>query len=157
VLSLTLFVAVLLVSTVGPPSGAFDTGTVDRSSAIGVVGDPDGVQQLDVTTALASGSENCLVEVTNRFGQDVTVTVSLHEDSTTYGTLNVSAGGETVSGDTVEFDLPAGTTQTVDMNVETGTAGNTTVFDVTAAGDGLDASTPNRQAPIESTAGTTCD
>lgn len=156
-LSVALLVTGLLVSTVGPPSGAFDAGTVNRSSAIGVADDPDGVQQLDVTTALASGSENCLVEVTNRFGQDVTVTVSLRDDSTTYGTLNVSVDGRTVSGDTVEFALPAGTAQTVEMDVEPGTAGNTTAFDVTATGDGLDASTPNRQAPIESAAGTTCD
>lgn len=159
VLSIALLVTVLVVGllfgAVGAPTGAFEIGTTDRLASIDVVSDSSGLQRLDVTTALESGSENCLLTVTNQFGQDLTVTVSLREGSTGYGTLNVSIDGE--SGDAVEFPLAAGATRTVDMAVDSGTAENTTRFDVTADGTGIDASLPNRHAPIEATAGTICE
>lgn len=155
-LTVGFIVVVLVVGTVGPPTVAFDAGTADRSTSIGVVDDLYGAQGLNVTSELQEGTEGCLVEVTNDLGQDVTVTVSLRDDSTSYGTLKASLVDEVASGDTVRFDLASGDTQTVNMDVNSGTAGNTTYFHVNASGTGIYAETNNRSAPIVSSAGATC-
>lgn len=156
VLTIALIATVLVLGSIGPPTIAFEAGTADRSSSIGVVDDLDGAHGLNVTSELEEGSENCLVDVTNRLGQSVTVTVSLRDDSTEHGTLNVSLVDESNSGDTVQFDLADGDTQTVKMDVGTGMAGNTTYFHVNASGSGVYAETKNRSAPIASSADTTC-
>lgn len=150
-----LFVITLVFLATTGPTNAHTLGTVDRSSSIDVVGDIDGIQKLNVTSELGEGTGGCLVDVTNHLGQDVTVNVSLHEDSTAYGNLNVSLSGST-GGDSVEFNLAAGETQTVNMDVNSGTAGNTTYFHVNSTGAGIYAETLSRSAPIKTSATNSC-
>jgi hypothetical protein len=155
----TVAVAVaVVVFGVGVPGAAFSTGSADRSSSVDVVDDPDGVAALNVTTTLQEGtSGQCLVKVTNNAGRDVTVNVSLREDSRDLGELQRESGLlGTQTGDSLEFSLADGGTETVNMNANDGTAGNTTYFHVTTTASGLNAQFENRSAPIEQSAGTTC-
>jgi hypothetical protein len=144
---------------VGAPGAAFDAGDVDRAESADVVSDPDGAVALNVTTALQEGtSGQCLVRVTNDLGTDVTVTVSLRDDSTDLGDLQHSndlLGPE--SGEAVEFSLAAGSTSTVEMNTNGSTAGNVTYFHVEVSASGLSGTLRNRSAPIQQSAGTTCE
>lgn len=151
-----LFVIAVVLLVTAVPTNAVNFGTADRSSSIDVVGDVDGVQKLNVTSELEDGTEGCLVEVTNHLSQDVTVNVSLREDSTSYGTLKASLIDSLASGDSVEFNLAAGDTQTVSMDVNSGTAGNTTYFHVNSTGPGIYAETLNRSAPIKTSATSSC-
>jgi len=144
---------VVVALAAGAPSGALDVGVADRTASVDVVGDIDGAQKLNVTSELEEGSEGCLVRVTNNLGQDVTVNVSLRENSTGYGTLRA---GLLASGDSVEFNLADGETQTVNMDVNSGTAGNTTYFHVNSTGSGVYAETLDRSAPINASADTSC-
>lgn len=151
-----LIVIAVVIAVIAPSAAGAVTGRAGRQASVDVVSDIDGVQGLNVTSELESGSENCLVEVTNHLGQEVTVTVALHDDSTQYGTLNVSLPGAVKEGDTVEFALSNGDTQAVKMNVNSGTAGNTTNFHVNSSATGIYAETLNRSAPIVSSGNTTC-
>lgn len=154
--STALVVALVVFVASGVPGLAVTQGAVDRNSAVDVVDDLDGAQKLNVASELQEGSESCLVEITNNLGQDVTVTVTLAENSKVYGNLNVSLADSVLSGDSVEFDLAVGDTQTVKMEANSGTAGNTTYFHVSSTGTGIYAETRDRSAPIKSSASTSC-
>lgn len=146
----------VVIAASGPATVAVTTGQGDRQESVDVVGDTSGVQRLNVTTELEEGVENCLVEVTNHLGQEVTVAVTLRDDSRQYGKLKVTLLDTVKEGDSVEFTLADGDTQTVKMDVDAGSAGNTTYFHVNSSATGIYAETRDRSAPIVSSGDTTC-
>lgn len=152
-------VLVIVLFGTGLPGAAFSTGALDRTGSADVVGDDTGTMALNVTSELQEGtSGQCLVKVTNNAGTDVTVKVSLRDDSTHLGTLQQSTdllGLETDNA--VKFDLAAGNTKTVSMNTDSNTAGNTTYFHVNAtSGNDFTANLTDRSAPIVQSGNTTC-
>lgn len=155
--SLVLLTAILLVGT-GVPGVAFDTGSGHRGASIDAVDDIDGAATLNVTSALQEGTDaQCLVQITNHLGKDVTLNVSLRSDSTQLGELQRNDDNLGLQkGDSIEFDLADGAAKTVNMNVDSGTAGNTTYFHVRATASGLSVELNDRNAPIQQSAGTTC-
>lgn len=148
-----LAVAVVLFAVAtGLPGAASTVGTVSRTAAVDAVDDGRAAHELNLTTALEEGRTNCLVTVTNRLGRSVTVTVALGADSTDLGTLRTDGA----SGDTVQFSLADGASQTVDVDVAAGTNGSTASFVVNAEGSGLSVTDVNRDAPIRQDAATDC-
>lgn len=153
-----VLVLAALVFGIGLPGAAFDTASVNRPVSSNVVGDPSGAAELNVTSELQEGtSGQCLVTITNNLGRDVTVETSLRSDSTHLGELQREDDVLGLQkGDTIEFSLASGEKKTVNMNVDSGTAGSTTYFHVNATASGLTVSVTDRSTPIVSSAGTTC-
>jgi len=146
--------AVLVLALWTPPTASFTVGEADNGQSVGVVSDIDGSVSLNKTAELDDGvSDNCLVRVTNRLGADATVRVSLSDDSKDLGTLKTDGGA---GGDSVEFTLLKGGTETVYMDVNDGTDGNTTRYTVNATGGGSEAVLSGRSSPIEGTAEESC-
>lgn len=157
ILYLGLVVAVIVALT-GPPGAAYTTGQFGRATSIDAVADIDGVVKLNTTSELQEGTnDQCLVRITNYLGKEVTANVSLRNDSTHLGELRREDDILGLQrGDTLEFPLADGESKTVFMDVETGTAGNTTYFHVTATATGLSVELNDRSAPIVQTGDTTC-
>lgn len=152
----SIAIAVVVILGVGVPGNAFTTGSMSRGSSADTVTDINGVHNLNVTSELQEGSTGCLVEVTNYLGEETTVNVSLRNDSTDLGTLQTSVLDSVQSGDSVEFTLADGASQTVEMNTNSNTNGSTAYFDVRASGSDIRAEAKNRSAPIGQTADADC-
>ena len=114
-----ILAAVLLVGAAVPAS-SFDTASLDRPSAIGVVQDTDGLLAIDHSRTVSKPSST-LVVVTNRFTEGRTISVALGSctDNTLSLTTSGSADGVLVSngGSSVTFTLPAGGSQGVEIAV----------------------------------------
>lgn len=145
-----LLVAVLAVGAVGYPLGstASDASEVPRGVGTNVTGDADAAHALDVAGAVHTNATDPLVNVTNRLGTSVTVTVELRSDSTGLGDLVVDG---TNHGDEVSFVLGESGTETVALSVpdDGSLAGETVSFHVNASGTGLDVSATDRTVPVE--------
>lgn len=148
---------VLLVFGWGSPTASFSLSESDRGTSVAVVDDTDGLVRLNKTSELKEGvSDNCLVSVANRLGESATVEVSLGGSSESLGSLKVGPNG-TLEGSSVGFSLDDGGSETVYMDVDTGTAGNTTHYSVNVSTQGVESILMGRSAPIKETAGKTCD
>lgn len=130
-------------------AAAFTTGTAERSTAVDVAGDTAGALGIDRSAAVHTNATEPLVNVTNRLGRPVTVTVALRADSTSKGDLVVD--GTTV-GDQATVSLPRGATRRVDVAVadNSSIAGTSLAFDVVASAPGLRVRGENRTVPIRS-------
>lgn len=151
-LRITLLVGILLLGVVylggfGVESTAFRTGETHRGATADVSIDESGAHTLDTTQAVHINATEPLVNVTNRLGQDVTVTVTLADGSTDIGALVVDGVSE---GDVATFTLIAGATQTVDLDIpdDESLVGRTVYFHVAASATGLDVNATNRSAPV---------
>lgn len=142
-----LVIAMLLFGVSVLPATSYSTAAVDRGASMGVADDPDAALGLVIADNVSIDTREQLVTVTNRLGEDVTVTVSLADGSTSKGTLAVD-GGET--GDTVSFALATGASQQVDVDVanESAYVGDSLVFHVQADGTTIDATADDRQTEI---------
>jgi hypothetical protein len=148
-----LLAAVLLVGAAVPAS-SFDTASLDRPSAVGVVADTDALLGIDHAQTVTKQS-NTLVVITNRFAEERVVTVSL--TSCTDMTLSLttdgqnSDGGEDGSGSAsvVTFSLPAGGSQAVTIEGFSGPQCSTPVGTLISTSDGLTTVTAEREADAE--------
>lgn len=140
-------VAMLLSNGIG--AAAFTTGSVDRSSSVGVAADVDGLYGLDTAAAVHTNTTGRLVTVTNRLDRDVTVTVTLDASAADLGDLVVNG---ITRGDQASFSLVPGDSQRVDIAVPENQSivGQTVSFHAEASAAGLSVSAENRSVPIES-------
>jgi hypothetical protein len=103
---------------------------LDRLAEFGVVDDADGEVGLSIYSPVEKGTREPLVDVTNRYENQLQVTVSLATCSD--GTLH---DPDNDSGCSVTFTLAAGGTDTVD--IEAAISNTTVQFDVTATAPGF--------------------
>lgn len=116
-----VLLAVVLLVGAAVPASSFDTATLDRSGAIGVVSDGDALLGVDHAQTVSKPSDT-LVVVTNRFQTERVITVALATCSS--NALSLVTTGENSSGvqlsnggSTVTFRLPAGGSQTVTIDL----------------------------------------
>ncbi|MBP1986008.1 hypothetical protein [Halolamina salifodinae] len=143
-------VAIIVVAafgSAGAGSASFDTAQVDRNGAVNVTDDASAAHALDTADAVHVNATEPLVNVTNRLGTDVTVTVGLRDDSTHIGDLVV---GDTVAGNETSFGLAAGATQTVEIEIanDSTLSTETVYFHVNASGNGIEVTAPDRSVPV---------
>lgn len=143
--------AVIIVAatfgSAGAGSASFDTAQVDRNGAVDVVDDVSAVHGLDTADAVHVNATEPLVNVTNRLDTDVTVTVTLRDDSTHIGDLVVDG---TVVGNETSFALAAGATKAVEIEIPNDSTldTETVYFHVNASGDGIEVTAPDRSVPV---------
>lgn len=150
-LSVPVVLAVLLAAwTLAGPlaSGATSAAEVGRNAGTNVTGDETGAHGLEVAPAVRVNETDPLVDVTNRLGRTVTVSVALRDDSTDVGDLVV---GGTKRGNETSFTLSAGATETVAIAVpdDGSLVGRTVYFHANASDDGLTVSATDRSTPVE--------
>lgn len=142
-----LLVTAAVVGSGGVGTASFDTAEADRGSTANVTGDEAGAHSLDVAAAVHVNSTEPLVNVTNHLGQQVTVTVTLREDSEHIGDLVVDG---TVAGNSTSFTLSEGATQTVEIDIpdDSSLDTETVYFHANASGSGIEVTAPDRSAPV---------
>jgi uncharacterized protein with PhoU and TrkA domain len=147
----TLVVALaLLVVVFGAghtATSSFTAGDTQRGSGVDVVSDEAAVHALDVAAAVHVNATDPLVNVTNRLGRSVSVTVSLRSESTDVGELVVDG---VAVGDSATFTLNDGGAETVRIDVpdDANLTDRTVYFDADASDTGLEVRAPNRSAPV---------
>lgn len=148
----TLVVVIALVcvvgaSGVGLESAAYSSSSAPRAATADVVVDESGVHALDTTQSVHLNSTEPLVNVTNHHTRDVSVTVTLRDDSTHLGDL-VLDGSET--GNSTTFTLSATNTQTVELKVpdDSSLDGETVYFHVNASTTAYSVSATDRSAAV---------
>lgn len=128
-------------------SSAFTSMNVTRSGTMNVTEDGNSVLEMDKASSVSAGSTSKLENVTNNFGQEMTVEVHLREVSQDDADLIIS--GMNV-GETATFDLGNSKTQTV--KVKTKDSVNLTddhiYFNTNATTTGVEAIVQNRSIPI---------
>lgn len=149
---LVLFASgVLLVAFVlgsgGMGAASFTAGDAARNSAVDVASDDEGALTLDIAPAVHTNSTEVLVNVTNRLGQDVTVTVALQDGSRDVGDLVVDGSN---AGNSTTFSLAEGATQTVKIEIpdDSSLTDDTVYFSVDASGTGIEVTTTDNTTPV---------
>lgn len=132
----------------GMATASFSTADAPRSGSVDVVVDESAANALDVAPAVHIGSTDPLVNVTNRLGQAITVTVQLRADSTHIGDLVVDG---TNAGNETTFNLAEENTETVKITIpnDTSLTSEIVYFHVHASAPGLEVSAPDRNAPVD--------
>lgn len=143
-----VLVVVIGASGVGLKSVAYSSSSTPRATTADVVVDESGVHALDTTQAVHLNSTEALVNVTNHHTREVSVTVSLRDDSTHLGDLVLD--GASV-GNSATFSLTNTATQTVEIRVpdDGSLDGETVYFHVNASTTSYSVSAPDRSAPVE--------
>jgi len=112
VILFAVIVGVLAAATVGPVA-SFTVADVDRSSDVAVVGDGNATVGLNPAASVSTGTSEQVLDVTNRFGDRLNLTVALVNGSSSDATLSMA--GE--SGDSVTAALASGESARVDADV----------------------------------------
>lgn len=143
-----VLVVVIGTSGVGFKSVAYSSSSAPRTSTADVVVDESGVHALDTTQAVQINSTEALVNVTNHHTREVSVTVSLRDDSTHLGDLVLD--GSSV-GNSATFSLTNTATQRVEIQVpdDSSLDGETVYFHVNASTTSYSVSATDRSAPVE--------
>lgn len=133
------------------PAGLFTAAELPRVSDLDSVGDTSGVIGLDVVSSVDINSVEKLVNVTNHRGDSVSVTVSLDSSATDVGDLVVDGTNE---GDTANFSLASGSTETVKIDVpdDCSLGGRDIPFNTSAEDTGFNF-TADRSSQVTSTQG----
>ena len=155
--TLVVLCVVALLIVQGPLGlGAFGAGVVERSPHLSVVDDRNGGMDIYPHHAMNSGETCTLVDLTNNVGSNLTVTVSLREDSQSYGNLTLGNGNE---GNETTFQLDAGASQRVGIELDSSIPDGTSVyFHVNATGDPVSIVATDRHSTVnDSTSTTRCD
>lgn len=147
---LVVGLALLLVvggSGVGFESTAYSSSSTPRAATADVVVDESGVHALDTTQSVHLNSTEPLVNVTNHHTRDVSVTVTLRDDSTHIGDLVLDGS---VVGNSTTFRLSATHTQTVELKVpdDSSLDGETVYFHVNASTTAYRVSATDRSAAV---------
>lgn len=132
----------------GMGTASFSTADAPRNSSANVVSDESAAHSLDVASTVHINATDPLVNVTNRLGQDVTVTVTLRSDSTHIGDLVVDG---TNDGNETTFTLAKQNTKTVKIMIpdDTSLTTETVYLHVYASAPGLEVSAPDRNASVD--------
>lgn len=144
-----LLVTAAVVGSGGVGTASFDVAESDRGSMANVTSDESGAHSLDVAQAVHINATESLVNVTNRLGQEVTVTVTLRDDSAHLGDLVIDG---TVVGNSTSFTLTQGATQTVSIEIpdDSSLSTETVYFHANASGSDIEVTAPDRSAPVNS-------
>ena len=151
----TLWIAVVVALSVvaaaaggGVEAEAFSTAAVDRPSSIDVTSDPEGTLGVDTAPSVHANSTDPLVNLSNHFGQTVTVTVELRSASADRGDLVMDGLNQ---GDRVSMTLGRGESAQIDVSVPDNSSlvGTSIRFDVRGAATGLRVSANDRSVPID--------
>lgn len=130
---LYLVIALLLIglTVMLLPTGAFSQIETPRTSDVDVAGDSDANLGLVITDPVDNCQRQDLVEVTNTFPQDISVTVALTDPA--IGTLYDPQGD---SGDSVTFPLVSGNSGIVELDADhqKGGGAESFSFDISASG-----------------------
>lgn len=140
--TLGIIVVVALISGHVLPVGSVTSGQLPRDTAFDVVNDEDGVVGLDVEGSVTVNQIEPLVDVTNRFESDVTVTLQDASD----GDLYVNGNNR---GDTATVTIGPDGTKTISIKAK-GPSGSQVDFDVTASTAGLSVVATDRSTTVES-------
>lgn len=142
-----LLLVIVLVVWVSIPSASFSHGKVPRGVDANVTGDENGALTLDNAQAVYINDTSDLVNVTNRLGRDVTITVTLRSDSTHIGNLTVN--GNSYDNE-VSFSLSQGATETVRIKIpdDSSLTDEVVYFHVTASAPGLTAKASDREVQV---------
>lgn len=119
-------------------SGGFSSASADRAMSVDVVGDDEAYMSLDYSDATVSGGkEVTFVTVSNRFTEEVEITVDYEVESDDGGQIESESGNETEDvGVGEEFDVA------VELDCQSNGRQDATVsFDVDATGDSVSAET----------------
>lgn len=131
----------------GMATASFTTADAPRNSAVDVTSDELGAHALDVAPSVHINSTGPLVNVTNRLGQDVTITVGLRGDSGHIGDLVVDGS---VVGNQTSFTLTEGTERKVEIEIpdDSSLTDEIVYFYVDASAPGIEVTAPDRSAPV---------
>jgi hypothetical protein len=140
-----LLVVLVLGATL--PAASFTEGHAPRGSDVAVASDENAALRLDTASAVYINETSDLVNVTNNLGREVTVTVTIRNDSTSKGDLVVDG---TNRGNETSISLADGATETVRVEVpdDSSLTDEVLYFHVTATDPGLEVTANNRSVPI---------
>ncbi|WP_336362520.1 hypothetical protein [Halalkalicoccus salilacus] len=135
-----VFLALLAIAALVIPAASYTTAELRRSGSITVAGDPDGLLGLGTADYVCeAGTEQRLVDITNSFDRQITLTVTLVSTETATFTDGSDEATRTLDPDeTSPFD--------VDVN---GTSGESVAFSADATGSGFSVSTTERSVSIK--------
>lgn len=141
-------ISILAAAGGGVEAGAFSTAGVDRSSSIDVASDSAGALGVDAAPSVRVNSTEPLVNLSNRLGRTVTVTVELRSASADRGDLVANGLNE---GDRASTTLGRGESVQIDVSVpdDGSLVGESIRFDVRGSAAGLRVSANDRSVPIE--------
>ncbi len=134
---------VVSVAVSAVPASSYSTGTAQRGSSVAVASDETAVVGLDVATSVKKGGVHPLVNVTNRMGVPLTVTVTLTNPNT--GELYYDG---TKRGSSATFTLGAAGTPTAQVAVKVSKKPDVIAFDVTAESNGASVRAANRRVNV---------
>lgn len=142
-----VLLAGMVVVGVSLPAASVSQGNVPREATVDVATDGNGALTLDVAQSVPVNDTSDLVDVTNRLGQDVTMTVTLRTDSEHVGDLVVD--GVDRENET-SFVLTRGSSQVVQVDVpdDSSLTDEVVYFHVTASAPGLTANALDREAKV---------
>ncbi|PSP79540.1 hypothetical protein BRC81_04835 [Halobacteriales archaeon QS_1_68_20] len=145
----------MLAASMISPVTSFTTGDLRRGPTAEVVADADGALGIDKAAAVHTGSTCRLVTVTNRFDQEIDVTVALRDDSTHYGSLVVDGLEQ---GNSTTVTLASGDSRQIDVTVDDDDSydGETIYYHVTADGSSIDVTATDRRTPIDNSSSAEC-
>lgn len=151
-----LLVAALLVLQGPVGLVAYTSGQVERLPGLAVVGDRNGGIDIYPHHKMNSGETCTLADLTNNLDTDLTVTVSLREDSTQYGNLTLGSGS---LGNETTFTLAAGASEKVGIELGTDIVDGTKVyFHVNATSEPVGLNATDRYSTVDDSQLTTrCD
>lgn len=142
-----IIIIAFVLGSGGMGTASFSTGEASRGNSVNVAADETAAHSLDVATAVHINATDPLVNVTNRLGQDVTVTVTLRSDSTHIGDLIVDGANH---GDETTFALAEQQTKTVKIQIpdDTSLTTESVYLHVSATAPGLEVSAPDRNVSV---------
>lgn len=142
-----IVIIVFVLGSGGMGTASFSTADAPRGNSVNITADESAAHSLDVASAVHINATDPLVNVTNRLGQDVTVTVTLRSDSTHIGDLVVDGTNE---GNDTTFTLVEQNTKTVKIKIpdDTSLTTETVYLHVSATAPDLEVNAPDRNAPV---------
>lgn len=144
-----VLIVVVLVVGVTLPASSFTHGELPRGSSVDVTSDENAALALDSAQAAYINDTSELVTVTNQLSSDVTVTVTLRDDSTHIGDLVVDGNTQ---GNETSFTLAEGGTETVQVQIpdDSSLTDETAYFHVRAAAPGVTVKAHDRRVEVNS-------
>lgn len=144
-----VLIVVVLVVGVSLPASSFTHGELPRGAGVNVTSDENAALGLDAAQTVYINDTSDLVTVTDQLGSDITVTVTLRDDSTHIGELVVD--GEK-HGNETSFSLAKGGTETVQIQIpdDSSLTDETVYFHVEATAPGITVKTHDRSAQVSS-------
>ncbi|WP_254534838.1 hypothetical protein [Halomarina litorea] len=141
-----VLIGVLVVSA-SLPAASFTQGEASRGANLNVVGDTNGALKINSSKSVYINDTSDLVTITNHLGRDVTITVTLRNDSIPIG--DISAGSVNYSNETT-FTVAQGTAETVQIKIpdDSSLTDEIVYFHITASAPGLTVKALDREVQV---------